>query len=158
MIRSRAALPFLALALGAAAQPDEHPIRHRAVSGWQVDYVAETDGGRVVRLSRRAGDARLHFHAAFWHGNDGRIQAMLVERSDCTNGEEIGRHVVLEARTLRALFATALADCAVPPRRIAAALRGLESAYALAASWADEAAAATTAEAEAIDAYGRDPR
>lgn len=139
-----------------AAQPDERTIRQREVAGWLVEDVAESDGGQLIRLTRRAAGARLQFLAAFWRGNDGRIQSMLVERSDCTNGEELGRHAVPEARELRALFAAALADCALPPRRIAAALAGLEPAYALAASWADEAAAATAAEIRAIIDHGRE--
>ncbi|MGQ0590414.1 MAG: hypothetical protein ACT4N8_12945 [Sphingosinicella sp.] len=147
---------LLTLAGGAilAAQPDSRLTRQREVSGWLVEEVAESDGGSMVRMSRTAGGARLQFSAVFWRGNHGRIQAVLVERSDCTNGEEIGRHVVLEAPALRALFAAALEDCAVSPRRIEAALAGIEPAYALAAAWADEAAAATAAEAQAIADYG----
>jgi hypothetical protein len=140
-----------------AAQPDELVTRHRRVAGWQIEEVAASDGGRVVRMSRNAEGARLQFAAVFWHGNDGRIQTILVERSDCTNGEEIGRHVVPEARALRSLFTAALGSCAVPPRRIAAALAGIEPAYALAAGWADEAAAATAAEARGIADYGAEP-
>jgi hypothetical protein len=146
----------LAAANGAilAAQPDERRLRHRAVAGWLVEDIAESDGGQLVRMSRTAQGARMQFVAVFWRGNDGRIQSMLVERSDCTNGEELGRHVVPAAAALRALFAASLADCALPPRRIAEALRGLERAYALAASWADEAEAATAAEVQAIIDYG----
>ena len=145
-----------ALAGGAAlaGQPDELETRQRTVSGWRIAEVAESDGGRVVRLSREAEGARLQFTAVFWHGNDGRIQSVLVERSDCTNGEELGRHEVPDATALRALFTAALADCALPPRRIAAALAGLKPAYTLAAAWADEAATATAAEAQAIADYG----
>ncbi|HST37729.1 MAG TPA: hypothetical protein VLK25_14015 [Allosphingosinicella sp.] len=141
-----------------AAPPDPARTRSQRIAGWLVEALAESDGGRLVRLSRRAAGARLQFEAAFWRGNDGRIQAVLVERSDCTNGEEIGRHDVLGAARLRALFAAALADCAVAPRRIEAALAGLEPAYALAAAWADEAAARTAAEARAIADYGREPQ
>ena len=46
----------------------------------------------------------------------------------------------------------------VAPRRIEAALAGLERAYALTAAWADEAAARTAAEAQAIADYGRQPQ
>ena len=140
-----------------AAQPDERVTRQRTIAGWLVEEIAESDGGRLVRLSRRAEGARMQFTAVFWHGNDGRIQSVLVERSDCTNGEELGRHEVPEAAALRAQFAALLADCAVPSRRRGAALAGLERAYALASAWADEAEAATAAEAAAIADYGSDP-
>ena len=158
-MKRRAALASLALAFAAAgsllaAQPDPVVTRSRELAGWLVEQRAESDGGRLVSLSRRAEGARMQFQTVFWHGNDGRIQAMLVERSDCTNGEEFGRHDVPDAAALRALFETALADCALPPRRIEAALTGLEPAYALAAAWADEAAAVTAAEAAAIADYG----
>jgi hypothetical protein len=153
------ALPaFAALALAGAglATPPAHGNRHRAVAGWIVEDEAEEDGGRVVELRRETGGIHIRYTSVFWHGNDGRIQSALVERSDCTNGEEIGRHVVPEARALRAIFAQALADCAVPPRRVAALLAGFEPAYALTLAWSHAAAAATAAEAAAIAAYGDD--
>src|SRR6185295_9728515 len=126
-----AAMAVILAASAPAAPPHRTGDRHRVVAGWIVEDRAESDGGRLVELRRETGAIHLRYSAAFWHGNDGRIQAMLVERSDCTNGEEIGRHVVLPARTLRAMFARVLAECAVPPRRIAAVLAGLEPAYAL---------------------------
>lgn len=137
-----------------AAQSDEQVTRQRTVSGWQIAEIAESDGGRLVRLTRGAQGARLQFTSVFWHGNDGRIQSVLVERSDCGNGEELARHEVPDVARLRAMFAAILAECALPPRRIAAALAGLERAYALTAAWADEAEAATAAEAQAIADYG----
>jgi hypothetical protein len=139
---------------GALAAPPHRGDRHRAVSGWIVEDRAEDDGGRLVELRRETGGIHIRYSAAFWHGNDGRIQTILVERSDCGNGEEIGRHVVLEARALRAMFTRTLAECAVPPRRIAALLAGLEPAYALTLTWSRAAEAATAAEAAAIAAYG----
>lgn len=146
----------MALAGAAFAAPPGHGNRHRAVAGWIVEDRAEEDGGRLVELRRETGNIHIRYTAAFWHGNDGRIQTTLVERSDCTNGEEIGRHVVPEARALRAMFAHALADCAVPPRRIAALLAGLDPAYALTLAWSRDAETATAAEAAAIAAYGDD--
>lgn len=146
----------LMLAGAVLAAPPHRGDRHRAVAGWVVEDRAEDDGGYVVELRRETGDIHIRYTAAFWRGNDGRIQTTLVERSDCGNGEEIGRHVVLEARALRAMFARTLAECAVPPRRIAAVLAGLEPAYALTLAWSRDADAATAAEAAAIAAYGTD--
>ena len=105
-------------------------------------------------MRRQADSAHIRFTVAFWRGNDGRIQATLVERSDCTDGEELGRHAVPEPAALRALLAHHLATCAVARERIASALAGFEAAYALLRTWADEAEAATRAEAAAIAAYG----
>jgi hypothetical protein len=143
----------LALAGAVFAAPPERN-RQRAVGGWLVEDRAEEDGGRLVELRRETGALHVRYSVAFWRGNDGRIQTILVERSDCTNGEEIGRHVILPARALRAMFARALSDCAVSPRRIAAVLGGLEPAYALTLDWARQAEAATAAEAAAIAAHG----
>ncbi len=157
MIRFPRAL-LLAALIGpavAAAQP-EGGDRRRTVGGWLVEDRAEEDGGRFVQLSRHADGARIRYFAAFWRGNDGRVQGVSVERSDCTNGEEIGRRVIPEAGALRATLAGLLAACAVAPRRIDAALAGFDRAYARALDWAAEAEAATAAEAGAIAAYGND--
>jgi hypothetical protein len=145
------------LLAGAAppARPDPVPDRHRAVAGWMVERHGEDDGGYVVTLRREAGIIHLRYTAAFWRGNDGRIQSVMVERGDCGNGDEIGRHVVLRARALRAMFARILAECAVPPARIGIVLRGIEPAYALTLAWSRDAEIATAAEAAAIAAYGR---
>ena len=130
------------LLLAAAPYPD----RQRTVAGWRVEDVTEQDGGRVVRLHRAAAGYRLQFQAAFWRGNDGRIQTTLVEHSDCTNGDELGRHAAPRAAEIRALLARHLADCGASPRLAARLLRGLEPAWRLASAWADAAEAAARAE------------
>jgi hypothetical protein len=137
------------------ARPNEVPDRHRAVAGWMVERHAEDDGGYVVALRREVGTIHLRYTAAFWRGNDGRIQSMMVERGDCGDGDEIGRHVVLRAQALRGMFARILAECAVPPARTRALLAGIEPAYALTLAWSREAERATAAEAAAIASYGR---
>lgn len=153
-----AAFAALIAAAGAspAAQGDERPIRQRQLAGWSIEDAGEADGGRIVRMTRSSAGARMQFTAAFWHGNDGRIQTVLVERSDCTDGDELGRHQPADAAAVRARLASALASCALTPREIEAALAGLEPAYALASRWADEAAEATAAEARAIADHGSD--
>jgi hypothetical protein len=145
-----AAVALLLVGTAPAARPHHDDNRRRAVGGWIVEDRAEDDGGRIVELRRETGGIHIRYSAAFWRGNDGRIQTFLVERSDCTNGDEIGRHVVLRAPALRSLLTRALAACAVPPRRVAALLGGLEPAYALTLGWARRAEAATAAEAAAI--------
>ena len=120
------------------------------VAGWQVEDLAEQDGGRLVRMRRESGGYRLQFQAAFWRGNAGRIQATLVEYSDGTNGDTIARDARPRVAEIRALLTRHLGDCGASRSRIAAALRGIEPAYRLASAWADEAEAATAAEAEAI--------
>jgi hypothetical protein len=150
-----AALALMLAGSVVAARPDPVPDRHRAVAGWTVERHGEDDGGYVVTLRREAGTIHLRYTAAFWRGNDGRIQSVMVERGDCGNGEEIGRHILLPAQALRVMFARILAECAVPPARIAAVLRGIEPAYALTLAWSRDAERATAAEAAAIANYGR---
>ena len=148
-------LALLAALLLPAAAP--YPDRQRIVAGWRVEDVAEQDGGRLVSMHREAAGYAMQFQAAFWRGNDGRIQATLVEHSDCTNGDELGRHAALRAAEIRASLARHLAECGASPRRIAQLLRGLEPAWRLALAWARDAEAATAAEAAAIADYGREP-
>jgi len=151
------ALLAAALCAGtASAGPQAGGDRSRTIGGWRVEDIAEQDGGRLVRLSRASKGLRLQYSAAFWRGNDGRIQSTLVEVSDCTNGETLDRHAVPDPKAVRDLLTAHLAECAVPPRRIEAALRGFEPAYAFALAWARDAEAAAIAEAEAIAEYGRE--
>lgn len=150
---------LLAAGLGAGmawAGPPAQGDRSRTIKGWLVEDVAEQDGGRLVQLSRGSRGLRIQYSAAFWRGNHGRIQSILVEVSDCTNGETLDRNAVPDAKAVRVLITAHLTECAVPPRRIEATLRGFESAFALALAWARDAEAATIAEAEAIAGEGRE--
>jgi hypothetical protein len=149
-------LAMPAAGASAAARPAQPGDRHRVVQGWQVEDLAEEDGGRLIQLSRAFKGVRMQYSTAFWWGNDGRLQSTLVEVSDCTNGETLDRHIVPDSKAVRALLAAHLIECAVPPRRIEAALRGFEPAFALALAWARDAEAATIAEAEAIAGHGRE--
>ncbi|HYJ53223.1 MAG TPA: hypothetical protein VEW04_08620 [Allosphingosinicella sp.] len=148
-----AALLFLA----ALVQPaDERVMRQRAVAGWLVADIAESDGGRLVRMHRSANGFRLQFHIAFWRGNAARIQGTLLEHGDCTDGDEVDPELRPQERHVRAQFAAHLATCAASPPEARLALRGFAEAYAVAAAWADEAEAATDAERRAIADYGRE--
>ncbi|HET9640547.1 MAG TPA: hypothetical protein VFP12_15215 [Allosphingosinicella sp.] len=157
VILGLASLLLAALAAGTAwaGEPAQRD-RSRTLKGWLVEDSAEQDGGRLVQLSRATQGLRLQYSAVFWRGNGGRIQSTLIERSDCTTGESLDRNIVPDAKAVRALLTAHLAECALPPRRIEAALRGFEPAYALAQAWARDADAATIAEAEAIAEHGRE--
>jgi enoyl-CoA hydratase/carnithine racemase len=153
-----AAVPPLllaALAAGAIAAAETHPgDRHRRVQGWLVEDMAESDGGRLVRMTRTSGPFRLEYHAAFWRGNDGTIQHLSATGRGCGGSEALDRDLVYHVSEIRARLAAALAGCAAPPGAVRAALRGLEPAYALALAWDWDARAATAAEAAAIADYG----
>jgi hypothetical protein len=147
---------LLIAALGAAAIAAGPPSgdRQRRVEGWLVEDVAESDGGRVVRMTRTSGPYRLEYHAAFWRGNHGTIQHVSAIGADCGGSEALDPHPIYHDSEIRARLAAALAECAAPPRVVRAALRGLEPAYALARAWSREANSATAAEAAAIANYG----
>lgn len=156
------ALPAATLLAGAAfvsAQPAAHEDRRRAVGDWLVEHVAEDDGGLVVRMSREGDDYRLEYREAFWRGNYGPARGFQAARLNCARGGEAGgpdEAPQLAAGEVRRRFADDLAECGASPQEVDAALRGLEGAYALASDWAEEAAAATRAEAEAIADFGND--
>ena len=157
------ALLATALAGGAmvSAQPaeDERVDRRRAVGGWLVEFVSESDGGYVVRMSRDGDDYRLKYHEVFWRGNYGAVRSITTRLLDCGgSGEESGADAdpTVVAAELRRRFADQLADCGAEQAEIAAALRDLEPAFAVASNWAGEAAAMTAAENAAIAAYGEE--
>jgi hypothetical protein len=157
-----AALLATALTGGAtlsAQSEDERVERRQAVGGWRVEYVAESDGGLVIRMRREGEGYRLRYHEVFWRGNYGPSRSVTSQWRDCGGGgEESGENAdqSLEASELRRRFAGQLAECGAGEAEIAAALETLEPAFAVAAAWTAEAAAATAAEAAAIAAYGND--
>lgn len=157
-----AALLATALAAGSAVSAqsaDERVERRRAVGGWLVEYVAESDGGLVVRMGRDGEGYRLHYHEVFWRGNYGPARSVASRWRDCGGGgEESGEDAapMLEGGELRRRFAAQLAQCGADGPQIRTALRDLERAFAIASAWTAEAAAATAAEAAAIAAYGND--
>jgi hypothetical protein len=145
--------------VSAQAIDDERVDRSQLVGGWLVEFVSESDGGYVVRMSRDGDDFRLRYHEAFWRGNYGPIRGVSTERRDCGGGgEESGENAdpTLEAGDLRRRFVEQLAQCGAGVAEVAAALRDLEPAFEVASGWAAEAAAMTAAENAAIAAYGEE--
>ena len=146
-------------AMVSAQTADERVERRRAVGGWLVEYVAESDGGLVVRMSRDGGDYRLDYHEVFWRGNYGAARSVSARRRDCGGGgEESGAEAAptITAAELRRRFTGQLADCGAEAPEIAAALANLEQAFEIASIWTAVADATTEAEAAAIAAYGED--
>jgi hypothetical protein len=160
----------LLLAALASAQPfpPEPPEQRRAVAGWLVEYAGESDGGRIVRLTRAHGDYLAEYHVAFWRGNSGPYSGIsIAEAGDSCGGETWQRDresdvwraeddVPGEARRVRARLEAALAGCGARSGEAAAALAGFDRAFALAAEWTEVGRIATHAEIEAIVNYGND--
>lgn len=149
-----------AAAAGLYAQPfDPVEDRRRAVGDWLIEHVGEEDGGRLVRMSRERDDYRVEYSRAFWRGNAGPVHGASVMRLNGLCGgfdSPQDPAAAVPAATIRAELADQLARCGVADAEAAAALEGFERAYALVSEWAQQAAAITAAEAQAIADYGMD--
>lgn len=155
------AVAALLLAGLASAQPSDPPgNRRRTVSGWQVESIAEDDGGRVVRMTRSGAQYSLQYETWYWHGNARTYRRAAAMRGDCgQEGEEgLDRAADPTGGEVRAALASRLAWCETPRRVAETALRGFERAFALAGAWAAQAEAATRAEAAAIADHGAQPQ
>jgi hypothetical protein len=168
-----AALCFAACAgtTAAFAQPfpPEPPDQRRAVGDWLVEHQAESDGGRIVRLTRAHNDHILEYHVTFWRGNAGPYSHASIVHADQGCGSKDWRRdpagdiwgpepdVPATAKIVRAGLAEALAACGAAEQEVAAAFGGFEAAFELASAWAEVGRRATLAEMEAIENYGRDP-
>ena len=145
-------------------QPED---QRRAVGGWLVEHLAESDGGRIVRMTRVHDDRVLEYYVSFWRGNGGPLShASIGSGADCGTSGDWRRDPASDiwraeddlpgvTRTVRATFAQALAACGATPEEITATLAGFENAFALAAEWSEVGRLATLAEIDAIANYGR---
>ena len=143
----------------AAAQPfpPTPPDQRRRVQGWLVEYAAESDGGRIVRVARQRRGVRLEFHAVFWRGNRAIYMHGSAERARLACGAEDWEQpwgTSPAAEAVRSRWTFHLLDCGTPRAQIDAALEGFDEAYAIAARWVAEAERLTEAEIEAIINYG----
>ena len=154
-----AALLLAAAAGGLYAQPFAPAVdQRRAVGDWLVEHVGEDDGGRLVRMTREGDDHNVEYRIGFWHGNPGPVRGGTVMRMNSMCGEyespaESGP-AAPPPTAVRGELVDRLARCGVSDEAAAATLQGFERAYALLSAWAEEAAAVTSAEAQAIADYG----
>jgi hypothetical protein len=131
--------------------------RRQAVAGWQVESRSEEDGGRLVRLSRRGRGWRFEYHLAFWHGNGGVIIGATFRRGDCRSGDADAIQLpeaALGRESLDGHIDDYLRECPLPASQAAVLRSGVDAAWPIFSAWAQEAAEATLAEAEAIEHYG----
>ena len=161
----------LLLAGIACAQPfpPEPPDQQRAVAGWLVEHEAESDGGRIVRLTRAHGDYLIEYYVAFWRGNSGPYSGTSIANAEGPCGGDTWQRddegdvwraesdVPGQTRAVRGRLAESLAQCGARASEVRAALAGFDRAFALAAEYAEVGRLATLAEIEAIVNYGRDP-
>lgn len=155
------AAALLLAGVPAAAQPDDPSrVRARAVSGWLVEELSESDGGRIVRLVRTRPGYRLDYQAVFWRGNYGPIRGFTLADGACRSGDAgapMPPDWVESEAAVSARFGAYLAECGIRGRRAARRLAGLRPAFALFAAWVAEADAAIAAENRAIADHGAQP-
>ena len=159
---------LLAGIVSAQPFPPEPPARKRAVAGWLAEYGGESDGGRIVRLTRAHHDYLIEYHVAFWRGNSGPYSGVSIAGAEGSCGGETWQRdresdvwraeddVPGETRRVRARLEAALAGCGARSGEANAALAGFDRAFALAAEWTEVGRVATLAEIEAIVNYGND--
>jgi hypothetical protein len=139
------------------------PDQRRVVQGWHVSNLAEDDGGRLVRMTRRVGRYVLVYDISFWRGNPGPLAQACVGPANgepCVNNQWPGddgpnpwrpqTNLAARSRAVRATFTEGLAGGHVAPGRVAAAKRGFDSAFALTARWAELSRRSTLAEMDWI--------
>jgi hypothetical protein len=88
-----AALVPAPIAQSAAAlppDPDSRIVARRVVAGVRVDMVAESDGGRLVRMRRSGPGYRFDYSLEYWRGNGGLVVGATFRRGKCRSGEADG--------------------------------------------------------------------
>ena len=154
-------LPLLAAGSASAqGDPDKRVERHRTIAGILVEDVAESDGGTLVRLSRRGRGYSFEYFLEFWRGNGGVVVGASFARGECRSGEGSSiqpTEAAMVRAALDARLADYLAECPLPPRREAALRRALDAAWPTFSLWSSEALAAVEAENQAIVDHGRTP-
>jgi hypothetical protein len=147
------------LLLLALPEPDSRETS-RSVAGWRVRDVAESDGGRLVILSRRGPGWRFDYQLNFWRGNGGIYVGATFQRGACRSGDaEMLRPAeeALARASLDGWLRDYLGECPLPAAEEARMRRSLDAAWPVFAARAAEADAAMRAENEAIENYGREP-
>lgn len=151
---------MIAIALLLAAVAPDSRESSEAVAGWRVRSVSESDGGRLVILSRRAPGWRFTYQLNLWRGNGGIYVGATFQRGNCRSGDSEMLRPAEEALARASLdgwLRDYLGECPLPAAEEARLHRGLDAAWPLFARRAAEANAAMEAENAAIANYGREP-
>jgi hypothetical protein len=129
------------------------------VAGVRIEWIAESDGGLLVRMRRKGRGYRFDYSLEFWRGNGGVVVGSTFRRGTCRSGDAGGIQPTAEAMT-RATLDSRLGDylreCPLAPARERALRRSLAAAWPVFSHLADRALAVTIAENQAIADYGKD--
>jgi len=143
-----------------STQADERVLHRRAIGGWTVTRVAESDGGEVVRMRRAGRLYHLEYEAVFWRGNGGEIRGTVLQYGECASGDAplvMPPDTDLSAQAVRRRFGEYFAACAVSAGDRARIMHGFAPAYAQFSRYARDAAACTAADNARVFNYSADP-
>jgi len=161
-MRPRALIVSLLLATSSRAlplDPDSHIVGSRAVAGVHIESIAESDGGRLVRMRRAGPGYRFDYSLEFWRGNGGVVVGATFRRGKCRSGDADGIQPTDQAMaraTLDFRIGEYLRECPLSRIREAELRRSLDAAWPAFSASAGKALAATNAEAQAIADYGKE--
>lgn len=147
-------LPFARV----AGHPDSRVTSHRIVAGVHVESIAESDGGRLVRMSRKGRGYRFEYHLEFWRGNGGVVVGATFRRGDCRSGDADLIQPTEDAMARANLdfrLGEYLRECPLAAAREAELRHSLDAAWPSFSALAEQALAATLAENAAIADHGR---
>ena len=139
--------------------PDSRLISRRTIDGTRVEAIAESDGGRLVRLRRKGAGYAFEYHLEFWRGNGGVVVGATFRSGKCRSGDASAIQPTEEAMARSALdyrLGEYLRECPLSLARGAALRRSLDAAWPAFSSLAQQALAATVAENQAIADYGKE--
>jgi hypothetical protein len=155
-VKLRVPIAFLLLAASAAARPpdpDSRVTHYSIAAGFRIVSIAESDGGRLVRMRGSGRGYSFEYSLEFWRGNGGVVGGSVFRSGECRSGEAGSIQPTGEAmarQTLDLRLADYLRECPLTPALEAELRRRLDSAWPIFSAHADLALAATIAENEAI--------
>lgn len=163
MKRAVATLVTTWLLLGTASEaqpldPDSRIVSSRIVEGVRIERIAESDGGRLVRMRREGRDYSLEYLLEFWRGNGGVVVGATFRSGKCRSGDASGIQPTDKAMaraTLDLRLGDYLRECPLAPARERRLRRSLDAAWPAFSALARQALDEMTAENQAIEDYGK---
>jgi len=153
-----ALFPALAVQAAGPLDPDSRIVSSTTVEGVVVDRVAESDGGRLVRMRRGGHGYRFEYLLEYWRGNGGVVVGATFRRGDCRSGDAgviLPTGEAMARATLDFRIGEYLRECPLSPAREGALRRSLDAAWPAFSALARQALAETDAENRAIADYGK---
>jgi len=149
----------LLLAAAAPRDPDSRLIARRTIASAQIEAIAESDGGRLVRIRRKGIGYGFEYSLEYWRGNGGVVVGATFRSGKCRSGDSGAIQPTGEAMARDALFLRLdgyLRECPLPPAREGELRRSLDAAWPAFSALAERALAETRAENAAIADYGKE--